>query len=129
MRASRIDILCVRAVPFEVDWGGSLMTISLLLTNFFHHFDMPTCEKLATKAFAGCWRPAAARSRWNSSRTLIASRRRSHATFALTMLATTGHGDAYTFAEYDRVFAKAGFRRSEFHALPPTTQQAVVSYK
>jgi hypothetical protein len=27
------------------------------------------------------------------------------------------------------VFASAGFLRSEFHALPPTTQQAVVSYK
>ena len=37
--------------------------------------------------------------------------------------------DAYTFAEYDHLFAQAGFARSEFHALPPTTQQAVVSYK
>ena len=49
--------------------------------------------------------------------------------FALTMLATTARGDAYTFEEYDRVFADAGFRRSEFHPLPPTAQQAVVSYK
>ena len=45
------------------------------------------------------------------------------------MLATTARGDAYTFAEYDRVFADAGFARSEFHPLPPTTQQVVVSYK
>ena len=51
------------------------------------------------------------------------------ATFALTMLATTAHGDAYTFAEYERIFARAGFSRSEFHPLPPTAQQAVVSYK
>ena len=49
--------------------------------------------------------------------------------FALTMLATTAAGDAHTFAEYDRTFAAAGFARSEFHALPPTAQQAVVSYK
>ena len=53
----------------------------------------------------------------------------SAAKFALTMLATTAHGDAYTFAEYQRVFAKAGFVRSEFHALSPTMQQAVVSQK
>jgi hypothetical protein len=53
----------------------------------------------------------------------------SAATFALTMLATTAHGDAYTFAEYQRVFAKAGFVRSEFPPLPPTMQQAVVSHK
>jgi hypothetical protein len=45
------------------------------------------------------------------------------------MLATTAHGDAYTFAEYQEIFKRAGFARSEFHALPPTTQQAVVSYK
>jgi hypothetical protein len=38
-------------------------------------------------------------------------------------------GDAYTFAEYERIFARAGFSRSEFHPLPPTAQQAVVSYK
>ena len=49
--------------------------------------------------------------------------------FALTMLATTVRGDAYTFAEYQQLFAQAGFQRSEYHALPPTTQQAVVTYK
>ena len=53
----------------------------------------------------------------------------STAGFALTMLATTAHGDAYTFAEYQQLFAKATFSRSEFHALPPTMQQAVVSFK
>ena len=51
------------------------------------------------------------------------------AIFALTMLATTAAGDAYTFPEYERVFAAAGFARSEFRPLPPTTQQAVVSHK
>jgi hypothetical protein len=45
------------------------------------------------------------------------------------MLATTASGDAYTFAEYERVFANAGFARSEFHPLPPTPEQAVVSHK
>jgi hypothetical protein len=45
------------------------------------------------------------------------------------MLATTARGDAYTFAEYQGMFARAGFLRSEFHTLPPSTQQAVVSYK
>jgi hypothetical protein len=58
----------------------------------------------------------------------IASRRHRPATFALVMLATTAHGDAYTFAELQATFARAGFVRSEFHALAPTTQQAVVSF-
>jgi hypothetical protein len=34
--------------------------------------------------------------------------------------AAAAHGDAYTFAEYQQMFAKAGFQQSEFHALPPT---------
>ena len=53
----------------------------------------------------------------------------STAVFALTMLATTAHGDAYTFAEYQQIFARAGFLRSEFHPLPPSMQQAVLSFK
>ena len=51
------------------------------------------------------------------------------ANFALVMLASTARGDAYTFAEFQAIFAQAGFVRSAFHSLPPTTQQAVVSYK
>jgi hypothetical protein len=45
------------------------------------------------------------------------------------MLATTASGDTYTFAEYEEVFARAGFARSEFHPLPSTTQQAIVSHR
>ncbi len=45
------------------------------------------------------------------------------------MLATTAHGDAYTFAEYQQMFANAGFARSELHALPPTMHQVVVAHK
>ncbi len=100
----------------------------MLLTNFFHHFDVPTCEQLAAKAFAALAPGGRAitlefipdADRVNPPAT---------AGFALTMLATTARGDAYTFAEYDGIFARAGFTRSEFHPLPPTAQQAVVSYK
>ena len=40
--------------------------------------------------------------------------------FSLVMLASTPSGDAYTFAEFDGMFRRAGFARSEFHPLPPT---------
>jgi 2-polyprenyl-3-methyl-5-hydroxy-6-metoxy-1,4-benzoquinol methylase len=111
---------------FDTDWGGPYDIV--LLTNFFHHFDVPTCKQLATKTYA-------ALSPGGRAITLefIPDANRvtppSTASFALTMLATTAHGDAYTFAEYEQIFAQAGFHRNEFHALPPTTQQAVVSYK
>ncbi len=111
---------------FEVDWGGPYDLV--LLTNFFHHFDPPTCERLAAKAYA-----ALAPGGRALTLEFIPEPDRvtppGAAGFALTMLATTAHGDAYTFAEYQQFFTRAGFARSEFHALPPTMQQAVVSYK
>ncbi len=36
---------------FDVDWGGPYDIV--LLTNFLHHFDVPTCEQLAAKALRG----------------------------------------------------------------------------
>jgi 2-polyprenyl-3-methyl-5-hydroxy-6-metoxy-1,4-benzoquinol methylase len=111
---------------FEVDWGGPYDVV--LLTNFLHHFDLPTCEKVAVKTYT-----ALAPGGRALTLDFIPEPDRvtppAAAKFALTMLATTAHGDAYTFAEYQQVFAKAGFVRSEFHALLPTTQQAVVSHK
>jgi 2-polyprenyl-3-methyl-5-hydroxy-6-metoxy-1,4-benzoquinol methylase len=111
---------------FDVDWGGPYDIV--LLTNFLHHFDIPTCEQLAARAYA-----ALAPGGRAMTLDFIPEPDRitppSTAGFALVMLATTARGDAYTFAEYQGMFARAGFARSEFHALPPTTQQAVVSYK
>ena len=111
---------------FDTNWGGPYDVV--LFTNFFHHFDLPTCQQLAAKACAAL----AADGRAITLEFIPEPDRitpPSTAVFALTMLATTARGDAYTFAEYQQVFAQAGFRRSEFHALPPTTQQAVVSYR
>lgn len=111
---------------FDVDWGGPYDLV--LLTNFLHHFDLPTCEQLAAKSFAALapgGRTITLEFVPNPDRVSPAST----AGFALIMLASTVRGDAYTFAEYEKVFAKAGFTRSEFHQLPPTNQQAVVSFK
>lgn len=111
---------------FELDWRGPYDIV--LLTNFLHHFDLPTCEKIAAKAYESL-----APSGRAFTLDFIPESDRvtppSAAGFALTMLATTANGDAYTFAEYQQVFARAGFARSDFHALPPTMQQAVVSHR
>jgi 2-polyprenyl-3-methyl-5-hydroxy-6-metoxy-1,4-benzoquinol methylase len=111
---------------FDVDWGGPYDVV--LLTNFLHHFDVPTCDQLAASAYA-----ALAPGGRALTLDFIPEPDRvtppSTAGFALVMLATTARGDAYTFEEYQGMFSRAGFQRSDFHALPPTTQQAVVSYK
>jgi 2-polyprenyl-3-methyl-5-hydroxy-6-metoxy-1,4-benzoquinol methylase len=111
---------------FDVPWGGPYDVV--LLTNFLHHFDVPTCEQLAARAYA-----ALAPGGRALTLDFIPEPDRvtppAIAGFALVMLATTARGDAYTFAEYEACFDRAGFARSEFNPLPPTMQQAVVSYK
>jgi SAM-dependent methyltransferase len=122
--ADRLKLLPGSA--FDVDWGGPYDVV--LFTNFLHHFDPPTCEKLAQKAHAAL----APGGRALTLEFIPEPDRVSPpaaAGFALTMLATTPSGDAYTFAEFEGMFARAGFARSEFHPLPPTPQQAVVSHK
>ncbi len=126
-RAGVIERYALRpGSAFDVEWGGPYDVV--LLTNFLHHFDVPTCEQLAAKAHT-----ALAPGGRTLTLEFIPEADRvtpsATATFALVMLATTAQGDAYTFAELQDMFARAGFARSEFHPLPPTTQQAVVSYK
>lgn len=111
---------------FDVDWGGPYDLV--LLTNFLHHFDVPTCETIASKTFAAlapCGQALTLEFIPDADRISPPST----AGFSLVMLASTARGDAYTFAELQSIFAHAGFARSTFHPLPPTTQQAVVSFK
>src|SRR5829696_8463485 len=79
---------------FEV---GSVGPYDLVrLTNFLHHFDAPPCERLAEKAFA-----APAPGGRAVTLEFVPDPDRINpppaAGFALTMLATTAAGDAYTF--------------------------------
>jgi hypothetical protein len=88
---------------FDVPWGGPYDIV--LLTNFLHHFDAPTCEQLAARAFT-----ALAPGGRALTLEFIPEPDRisppSTATFALVMLATTARGDAYTFAELQAIFAR-----------------------
>jgi hypothetical protein len=51
------------------------------------------------------------------------------AAFSMVMLASTTDGDAYTFSEFQKMFDNAGFASTEFHQLPPTMQQVLISHK
>jgi hypothetical protein len=44
------------------------------------------------------------------------------------MLATTPSGDAYTFAEYEKMLRDAGFRSAVLHTLP-SPQRVVLGVK
>ena len=118
-----------RAAPgsaFDVDFGDGYDLV--LIPNFFHHFDPPTNEKLMRKFHAALnddGRAVTAEFIPNEGRIEPPHA----ATFALVMLATTASGDAYTFAEYEKMFANAGFSRSEFVQPPMGIEQVIISYK
>jgi ubiquinone/menaquinone biosynthesis C-methylase UbiE len=109
---------------FEVEFGDGYDLV--LLTNFFHHFDPPTCETLMRKCHAALkdgGRAVTLEFVPNDDRVTPPA----EAAFALVMLGTTPAGDAYTFAEFDGMFRRAGFSRNESHQTMPG--HIIVSYK
>jgi ubiquinone/menaquinone biosynthesis C-methylase UbiE len=118
-----------RTIPgsaFEVEFGSGYDLA--LLTNFLHHFDIATCEKLLPKVHAALTPGGRA-----VTFEFVPNEDRISppipAKFSMMMLGTTPSGDAYTFAEYERMFRSAGFSSSEFHPLPPTPGSVVISHK
>jgi ubiquinone/menaquinone biosynthesis C-methylase UbiE len=98
-----------------------------LVTNFLHHFDVPTCETFLKRVHASLGQGGRA-----VTLEFIPNEDRISpsiaASFSLMMLGTTPSGDAYTFSEFDRMFKNVGFSRSELHPLPPTFLQVIVSH-
>jgi 2-polyprenyl-3-methyl-5-hydroxy-6-metoxy-1,4-benzoquinol methylase len=110
---------------FDVDYGSGYDIV--LITNFLHHFDIPTNEALLRKvhaALAPGGRALTLEFIPNEDRVSPPT----EAMFALMMLDSTASGDAYTFSEYDRMFSNAGFARSELRELSPLPQRVIVSY-
>ena len=109
---------------FEAEFGAGYDVI--LLTNFLHHFDPPTCETLLRKV-----RAALAEGGVAVTLEFVPNDDRVTppipAAFSLVMLAGTPGGDAYTYAELERMFTNAGFSRSELHAVPASPQQVIIS--
>ena len=111
---------------FDLDYGEGYDVV--LLTNFLHHFDPETCETLLRKVRAALkdgGRVLTLEFVPNDDRVSPPI----PAAFSLMMLGGTASGDAYTFKELERMFANAGFSRSELHDLPATPQKLIVSYK
>jgi SAM-dependent methyltransferase len=111
---------------FEVEFGGPYDLI--LVTNFFHHFDQPTCERLMRKTLAALapgGRCITLDFVPNDDRVTPPAA----AGFAMMMLGATQAGDAYTFAEYETMFRNAGFVSSELHLLTSGPGSVIVSKK
>jgi len=108
---------------FDVEYGGPYD--AALLTNFLHHFDPPTCIGLLKKVRAALKKGGRAVTLEfvpNDDRISPPMA----AGFSITMLATTGSGDAYTFRELKAMYEAAGFSGVTEHPLAPSPETAVV---
>lgn len=111
---------------FDVDFSNDYDVV--LLTNFFHHFDVPTCETLMRKvhrALKPGGRAVTLEFVPNDDRVSPPV----PATFAMMMLGQTPAGDAYTFDEYQQMFGSAGFSRNEIYPVSTSPEHVIVSYK
>jgi len=111
---------------FEIDFGGGYDLV--LITNFLHHFDPPTCTTFMRKMHAALspgGRAAIAE--------LVPNRDRvsppTAAAFSMMMLATTPKGDAYTFTDLESISKNAGFTRVELAPQEIGLDRLVIAYR
>lgn len=108
---------------FEVDFGGPYDAV--LLTNFLHHFDKPTCVGLLKKVRAAL-KPGgqAATLEFVPNDDRVSPPM--PAGFAMTMLTTTASGDAYTLRELNAMYEEAGFTGVNAHPIPMSPHTIVL---
>jgi len=108
---------------FEVDFPGPYDAV--LLTNFLHHFDQPTCVNLLKKIHAALkpgGRVATLEFVPNEDRVSPPM----PAAFSMTMLASTVAGDAYTLSELTSMYKQAGFSGVSSHPIPMSPHTVVM---
>jgi len=124
--ADRYELLPGSAFDVDFGQGRGVQYDLVLLPNFLHHFDQSTCESLLRKVH-----DALAEGGRVVTLDYVPDEDRIHppnpAQFALTMLANTPAGDAYTFKELEAMFQHAGFTRNALHELLPTDNRVVIS--
>jgi 2-polyprenyl-3-methyl-5-hydroxy-6-metoxy-1,4-benzoquinol methylase len=111
---------------FETDFGSGYDLV--LIANFLHHFDPPTCTAFMRKVHAALipgGRATIAEFVPNPDRVTPPTA----AAFSIMMLATTPSGDAYTFAELESISRNAGFGRVELAAPEIGLDRLVIAYR
>jgi len=98
----------------------------VLLTNFLHHFDAPTCVGLLRKVRAAL-KPHGI----SATLDFVPNEDRvtppMAAAFGLTMLISTPAGDVYTFRELEAMHRAVGFRRVEQHPIPDSPHTVITA--
>ncbi|EDY16060.1 Methyltransferase type 12 [Chthoniobacter flavus Ellin428] len=111
---------------FTVDLGSDYDVV--LVPNFLHHFNPADCTRFLRRVHAALrpgGRVVVVDFIPNEDRVTPPG----SASFGLVMLSSTPEGDVYTFAEYSKMLADAGFHGFALHPLLPTTASAVIATK
>jgi 2-polyprenyl-3-methyl-5-hydroxy-6-metoxy-1,4-benzoquinol methylase len=99
---------------FDIEFGVGYDVV--LITNFLHHYDPSTIETLLSKV-----RASLAPNGIVVTLDFVPNEDRISppraASFSMMMLGMTPAGDAYTFAEYQRMFRNAGFSSNELRPV------------
>jgi SAM-dependent methyltransferase len=111
---------------FETEYGDGYDFV--LLTNILHHFDPAGCETMLRRVHAAL-KPG------GKAITLEFVPNEDRVTppvaaaFSLVMLGNTDAGEAYTFADHERMARNAGFAKSTLQQVPDMPQHVVISEK
>ena len=111
---------------FTVDLGHDYDVV--LVPNFLHHFNPADCTRFLRRVHAALrpgGRVVVVEFVPNEDRVSPPG----SASFGLVMLSSTPEGDVYTFAEYSKMLADAGFHGFALHPLLPTAASAVLATK
>jgi 2-polyprenyl-3-methyl-5-hydroxy-6-metoxy-1,4-benzoquinol methylase len=111
---------------FDADLGGGYDYV--FITNFLHHFDPATNEKLLRR-FHAALKPGGKALTVEFVPNPDRVTPPMAAAFSLVMLAHTDSGEAYTFAEYQKMFSAAGFKSCSLQPVPELPQQVMVAEK
>lgn len=113
----------IEGSAFDVEWGTDFDLV--LISNFLHHFDPPTCVGLLSKvrkSLRAGGRVLAVEFVPDDDRVSPPFA----AAFSFMMLGSTPRGDAYTAHELEEMGRDAGFSKMRVAPLPPSPESLVV---
>jgi 2-polyprenyl-3-methyl-5-hydroxy-6-metoxy-1,4-benzoquinol methylase len=109
---------------FESDLGSGYDLV--LVPNFLHHFDIPTCVGLLRK-LRGTMKPGSTLAIVEFVPNEDRISPPMAAAFSIQMLGGTEAGDAFTFRELSEMVSEAGFKDCQQESLAPTPQTLVLA--
>lgn len=111
---------------FDADLGFGYDYV--FITNFLHHFDIPTNEKLLRR-FHAALKPGGKAVTVDFIPNEDRVTPPMAAAFSMVMLINTDAGEAFTFAEYEAMHRNAGFKNTVLQAPPDLPQRLVIAEK